>query len=421
MDYVSDRQMIYFSPGQAVRMWNILDNTNVTQRNMLWQPNNLAATGTGPHKAPTAQFACQHRVTCEGGPIQFIDYSRDMPTSWEWSFPGGNPATSTDQHPLVTYSTAGTYDVQLIVNNQSNDPDTILMPGYITVLSGAQPLPLVEGFDNSAVFPTGWQVWNPDSAITQIGMKWSLSALASGFGQSTRAARMNCGNYWSYFQEDHLITPSLDFSQGAASDTAAMMTFSVGYAPLFTLNRMFGDTLTVSVSTDCGLTWTPHYRKGGSRLSHNGTFFTTSEWGAPSASQWQRDTVDLTAYVGQPNVMVRFSVKNGAGNNLFIDDINIRYETPVGQADAPVFAEPATVAPNPTSGLTTLGFTLTQAQDVHIEVLDVNGRCLLHTHSGIRSSGYQTVDLNLEHLPAGIYLARLVANNQTNSVRIVRQ
>ena len=54
------------------------------------------------------------------------------PTAWEWSFPGGTPASSNLQNPTVIYHTAGTYDVRLIVSNDY-ERDTLILSNYITV------------------------------------------------------------------------------------------------------------------------------------------------------------------------------------------------------------------------------------------------------------------------------------------------
>lgn len=46
----------------------------------------------------------------EGEEVQFYDCSEGgKPTSWQWTFEGGTPSTSTEQHPTVTYTTGGTY------------------------------------------------------------------------------------------------------------------------------------------------------------------------------------------------------------------------------------------------------------------------------------------------------------------------
>ncbi|MCB0812208.1 MAG: PKD domain-containing protein, partial [Flavobacteriales bacterium] len=54
------------------------------------------------------------------------------PSTYEWQFPGGVPATSPLQDPVVQYNTPGTYDVTLIV--ETNDgPDTLVVPDFVTV------------------------------------------------------------------------------------------------------------------------------------------------------------------------------------------------------------------------------------------------------------------------------------------------
>ncbi|MDA3910844.1 MAG: PKD domain-containing protein, partial [Bacteroidales bacterium] len=81
---------------------------------------------------PVADFTADQTTVCEGGTVQFSDNSTDSPTSWDWSFSGGTPATSTDQNPSVVYSSAGTYDVSLTVTNSAGN-DTKTVTGYITV------------------------------------------------------------------------------------------------------------------------------------------------------------------------------------------------------------------------------------------------------------------------------------------------
>ncbi len=65
----------------------------------------------------TANFTSNETTICEGGAVQFTDLSGGAITSWDWTFEGGTPATSTDQNPLVTYSTPGVYDVTLYVSD----------------------------------------------------------------------------------------------------------------------------------------------------------------------------------------------------------------------------------------------------------------------------------------------------------------
>jgi photosystem II stability/assembly factor-like uncharacterized protein len=49
--------------------------------------------------------------------FQFIDHSAYTPTSWQWYFPGGQPASSTSPSPTVAYPDNGNYTATLIVSN----------------------------------------------------------------------------------------------------------------------------------------------------------------------------------------------------------------------------------------------------------------------------------------------------------------
>ncbi len=67
--------------------------------------------------AAVANFSANTTTVCEGETVQYTDLSGGIITSWDWTFEGGTPATSTDQNPIVTYNTEGTYDVTLDVSD----------------------------------------------------------------------------------------------------------------------------------------------------------------------------------------------------------------------------------------------------------------------------------------------------------------
>ena len=86
----------------------------------------------GSALAPQADFTADATSIDEGQQVQFTDNSTNSPTSWEWTFEGGEPATSNEQNPSVTYATGGVYDVALTVSNVYGS-DTKTMTDYITV------------------------------------------------------------------------------------------------------------------------------------------------------------------------------------------------------------------------------------------------------------------------------------------------
>ena len=46
-------------------------------------------------------------------------------TSWEWTFEGGNPASSTDENPVVRYDAPGKYAVKLVVGNGTETAEIV--------------------------------------------------------------------------------------------------------------------------------------------------------------------------------------------------------------------------------------------------------------------------------------------------------
>lgn len=85
-----------------------------------------------------AEFEADQTEVPAGCAIQFIDQTAGVPTSWEWTFEGGTPETSTEQNPIVIYEANGVYDVSLEVTN-TNGSQTITKEDYINVVDGLVP------------------------------------------------------------------------------------------------------------------------------------------------------------------------------------------------------------------------------------------------------------------------------------------
>lgn len=80
-----------------------------------------------------ADFISDVDSVCVGNAVNFTDMSIGAITSWNWTFEGGTPATSTAQNPSVTYNTTGVYDVTLEVSDGTNT-STEYIADMITVL-----------------------------------------------------------------------------------------------------------------------------------------------------------------------------------------------------------------------------------------------------------------------------------------------
>jgi gliding motility-associated-like protein len=99
-----------------------------------------------------AAFSSNMISVCPGNTVQFTDGSFNGPTSWDWDFPGGSPASSNAQNPTVVYNTPGTYDVSLTVTNPDGS-DSVVMTDYITVET---PSATITG---SAIITEGMSAW----------------------------------------------------------------------------------------------------------------------------------------------------------------------------------------------------------------------------------------------------------------------
>ncbi|MCD4725820.1 MAG: PKD domain-containing protein, partial [Bacteroidales bacterium] len=92
---------------------------------------NLTFTTPVP-QPPVADFEGTPTTVTVGNSVDFTDLSLNNPSSWDWTFAGGTPETSTEQNPTVTYNTEGTYAVSLIATNDEGS-DTKTVADYITV------------------------------------------------------------------------------------------------------------------------------------------------------------------------------------------------------------------------------------------------------------------------------------------------
>jgi len=74
--------------------------------------------------APVASFTTSGNTGCAPHTVTFSDNSTNNPTSWNWSFPGGSPSSSSAQNPTVTYNSPGTYSASLTAVNAGGSNTT---------------------------------------------------------------------------------------------------------------------------------------------------------------------------------------------------------------------------------------------------------------------------------------------------------
>jgi PKD repeat protein len=128
MDYSDDACMNIFTQGQKARIRAVMELS--PRRKTLGQSN---LCGSLVSEKPTAKFSSDKQTVLLGGEVGFNDLSSGFPTSWTWTFDGGDPNTSTLQNPRVKYNSPGKYKVTLKSKNALGESQPFEIADYITV------------------------------------------------------------------------------------------------------------------------------------------------------------------------------------------------------------------------------------------------------------------------------------------------
>ncbi len=263
---------------------------------------------------PVANFFAFPLNTCPNTPITFYDSSLYLPTSRSWTFQGGTPATSTSLNPVVQWTTPGTYSVALTVSN-TNGTNTATKISYVTV-AGPIALPFSEGFENPVFLPAGW---SPNNIYSDNAF-WARTTATGAYGTSTACALFDNYNFDATGGRDEMRSPKYDFSNVAT----AQLNFDVAYARY---NASYSDSLEVKVSTNCGLTWSSIYLKGGTTLATAPDL--TAYTFTPGTTQWRTESINIsTLTAGQGNVMFSFINRGHYGQPIYLDNINLSFPSP---------------------------------------------------------------------------------------------
>jgi hypothetical protein len=265
--------------------------------------------------------------------------------------------------------------------NVDVNPDNNEKEFPIVVNKSEDRIPLRENFEDP--FSPAWTAINPTG-----GMNWQLSD--TNFGESLY---FNAYSNTEFGDEAWFVSPVLDFS----STNQASMVFDVSYA----IRNGSQETLTILASTDCGNTY--------KEISYN--FFSPSSesasWFPADEDDWKTIQVNLNSVAGEEDVRIAFVIRNGNGNNLFLDNIEFFVTADPTLIDIEdVYSIYGYDLSNPALTDLRITFNLTERQDVRYSVISATGQ--METDGIIRDVLNQTYPLNLPaRLPAGVYFIRV--------------
>jgi len=233
-----------------------LSATNADGTNSVTKTELITASPLAP---PVADFTVNATAGKVPLTVAFTDTSTNTPDTWSWEF--GDSATSTEQNPVHTYASAGTYTVALTVTN-ADGTDTVTKTDLIIVApltppvadftanttSGTVPLP-VEFTDTSSGVPTAWSWTFGDGSTATEQNPVHTYATAGTFTvtlSATNADGTDSVTKTDLITVNPLVPPVADFTVNA---TAGKVPMTVAFTDTSTGSPTswawtFGDTST---------------------------------------------------------------------------------------------------------------------------------------------------------------------------------
>ncbi|MEM9848143.1 MAG: M43 family zinc metalloprotease, partial [Bacteroidota bacterium] len=341
MDYFTIRCQNTFTQGQKDRMRSALFGARsslLSSKGAIPVGSTLAAINTiaapkgiacDPSISPRVEIENKGDRSITSMKIQY-ELGDGSPRFYDWN---GNIAARSKQTitlPNLSLNNIGRYDlfVQILAVNGA-DAD-VSVDGFCQSFQFAPALtelPYCQSVVED-VIPIEWAVENPDE-----GVGFQTTRID---GCETRERYAFVLETWGQFPDqttqDEIYTQAIDLSQY----DAAYLDFDVAYATTF---PNFNTILDLSVSTDCGASYTSVYNKTGDRLAttrvqaQNSTDMNAA-FEPVACNEWRKESVNLSAYAGQKiNIRIQASTANLTnsnvyewGNNLYLDNFCLNFE-----------------------------------------------------------------------------------------------
>ena len=405
MSYSPCRMML--TQGQKdVMDYNIAD---IGFLSSLTSEANAIATGVGTEGvACAADFKADDDVICAGSSVEFTDYSYHNISSWNWTFEGGSPASSTDPNPTVTYNTGGVYSVTLEVSDGTTTTETTYEDLIMVLDNPGETPPYKEGFEDITAVPDyeEFLVENDNG-----GEAWEIASDVVCFGDNC----IKLGNFGNSDEsKDAFISAPIDLS-GVEDSDDIIFDFQYAYNRRFDNNN---EELRFYVSKDCGETWILRKLIKGDDLSE--TIY-AGPYEPESIDEWQQvniTTISSTYYVS--NFMFKFEFTNDNGNNIYVDHINLYPASMAGLVDSKDQTA-LTIYPNPTESSVQLFADIQEEAYYEVVLLNNLGQIVDNLYAGQLTIGTNKLDLSLEGVPAGMYTVQLRSENKLYNQKLIKQ
>jgi PKD repeat protein len=404
MDYSYCNKM--FTTGQVSRMRTAL-MSNIGGRSYVSSFKNLTDVGVISPKLCVADFISNKTTICMGDDVLFTDKSFNESTTWNWSFEGGTPSTSTQKNPTVLYEKSGYFNVSLKVSN-GTDTLTVSRDSFIYVLPIARRIPYLESYDFKYLKNNKfWSVNNP-----QNNNQFEIYS-GKGYNDSSCVYLRNFADNGKNI--DELISGTFDLSQVKNSKE---ITFQFRFANARKTTSSI-EILRFSISNDCGITWSSLDVLTSSSIS---SIVSDQEWFPSDKSDWKTFTAtDIPSEFWTKECRVKIEFQGNGGNNFFIDDLNIYPGSPSEEIVAEhkeiqtLNQNSFTVIPNPVVDKLSIQLNNDDIKLFNLKIFDLTGKIIKFKELNAISD----IEVQVEEIKEGSYLLQLETNQGSYFKQIV--
>lgn len=347
--------------------------------------------------------------------FQFTDQSWTQEgeiISWSWDF--GDGETSTEQNPYHEYAEEGVYVIVLTI--ESSTGCTSVYEDHICIGNGG----FIDDYDCQAMFffeQIDGTSYNFQDFSFGTPTSWSWD-----FGDGNVSEEQNPSHTYEsagiYIVNLTITTDNCESSSSMLIAAGENVDYENDcfalFIPIFADdNPFFIDSLGFEGVLFLNLSSSPD----GTALWDFGDGTTSTDF-MPFHNYTENGTYEVTLTITSTNGCTNsFSATVNITSNEFLGSPQYSLTTATPKVETAI--QKVTAYPNPTTNDVNIKFTLPQAGDYSLQILDINSRLLNNTtQSGVAGMNIKTVKTN--NLENGMYFIKIISGQSSASTKIIK-